>query len=205
MLNSDAWKRHFESGLDTQAYLATGTDQQRGAWAKHADALSLTDDQASVLAAFKRDMNILVLSGLWCGDCVRQGPMLVRLAEQAGVGTGGGDGGAGGGARVRLRWLDRDAAPELQDLIQINAGKRVPVAMFLSEDFHLVSWAGDKLLHRYRQMAAEQLGSGAQCPLPSAAADSAELAAELSDWMDEFERVHLLLRLSGRLRKLHGD
>jgi hypothetical protein len=32
-----------------------------------------------------------------------------------------------------------------------------------------------------------------------------ELAATLQDWLNEFERVQLLLRLSGRLRQKHDD
>jgi hypothetical protein len=31
------------------------------------------------------------------------------------------------------------------------------------------------------------------------------LAAVSADWLAEFERVQLILRLSGRLRQLHGD
>jgi hypothetical protein len=31
------------------------------------------------------------------------------------------------------------------------------------------------------------------------------LAAVTQDWLDEFERVQLLLRLSSRLRQKHGD
>jgi len=26
-------------------------------------------------------MKVLILSGIWCGDCVQQCPLLVRLAE----------------------------------------------------------------------------------------------------------------------------
>jgi len=32
-----------------------------------------------------------------------------------------------------------------------------------------------------------------------------ELNATLQDWLNEFERVQLLLRLSTRLRQIHGD
>ena len=32
-----------------------------------------------------------------------------------------------------------------------------------------------------------------------------ERAAATQDWLDQIERVHLLLRLSGRLRQKHGD
>jgi hypothetical protein len=30
-------------------------------------------------------------------------------------------------------------------------------------------------------------------------------AAVVSDWLDQFERVHHILRLSSRLRQLHND
>jgi hypothetical protein len=32
-----------------------------------------------------------------------------------------------------------------------------------------------------------------------------EAAATMQAWLDEFERVQLILRLSGRLRQKHGD
>jgi len=31
------------------------------------------------------------------------------------------------------------------------------------------------------------------------------IAAVTSDWLEQFEGVHLILRLSARLRQLHGD
>jgi hypothetical protein len=31
------------------------------------------------------------------------------------------------------------------------------------------------------------------------------IAVVVADWLEEFERVQLILRLSGRLRQLHGD
>jgi hypothetical protein len=31
------------------------------------------------------------------------------------------------------------------------------------------------------------------------------IAAVVTDWLDQFERAQLILRLSGRLRQLHGD
>jgi hypothetical protein len=52
-------------------------------------------------------------------------------------------------------------------------------------------------------MAARQLGPS--CPLPGAALPADEAAATLQAWLDEFERVQLILRLSARLRQKHGD
>jgi len=102
-----------------------------------------------------------------------------------------------------LRWVDRDAHAELSEAIRINQGMRVPVAIFMAEDHEPVSVFGDRTLTRYRAMAAKQLGPA--CPVPGAPVPQDELEATLQDWLDEFERVHLLLRLSGRLRQKHGD
>ncbi len=53
------------------------------------------------------------------------------------------------------------------------------------------------------QLKPQQVG--AACQLPGAEVAGDELAATLQDWLDEFERVQLLLRLSPRLRQKRGD
>ena len=62
---------------------------------------------------------------------------------------------------------------------------------------------GDRTLTRYRSMAARNLG--ASCEIPGATVPEDEYGETLQDWLNEFERVHLLLRLSARLRQKHGD
>ena len=56
---------------------------------------------------------------------------------------------------------------------------------------------------RYRQMAAEQLG--AACPTGLVPPGTEILASVVQEWLNEFERIQLMLRTSGRLRQLHGD
>jgi hypothetical protein len=73
----------------------------------------------------------------------------------------------------------------------------------MNEDFEFVGSAGDKSLSRLRALAAKTLG--AACPIPGAAIGTDELAAGLQDWLNDFERVHLLLRLSPKLRQRHAD
>jgi hypothetical protein len=77
------------------------------------------------------------------------------------------------------------------------------MAIFMAEDFEFVSLFGDRSLTRYRAIAAKQLG--AACAVPGAPVPDDELAGTLQDWLDEVERVHLLLRLSTRLRQKHND
>lgn len=178
------------AGLAYADYLATGTPAQQEGWGKIYDRVALSEHQRELLGGFVREVKVLAVSGIWCGDCVRQGPMLQKIAEAS-------------GGKVDLKWLDRDEHIDLQEKVKVCAGNRVPVVIFAAEDFELVGYEGDKLLSRYRIAAAQALGPN--CPLPGAPVPQDELDAELADWVDAFERVHLLLRLSGRLRKKHGD
>jgi thiol-disulfide isomerase/thioredoxin len=133
---------------------------------------------------------VVALAGIWCGDCAQQCPLIQRIADA-------------NPDRIDLRWLDRDAHSDLQDRVMINGGRHVPVLLFCAEDHELVDWYGDRTLSRYRALAAKQLGPS--CPLPGAALDRDEAAAVIQDWLNEFERVHLLLRLSTRLRQKYED
>lgn len=178
------------AALDYAAYLASGKPEQKARWDELYPKVVLTDAQRALLGSFERQMNVIVVSGIWCGDCVRQGPMFQKIAEAS-------------NGKVNLKWVDRDEHMDLQEKVKVNAGNRVPVVIFAAEDFEPVGWYGDKPLARYRIQAAKQLG--AHCPLPGAPVPQDELAAELADWVDEFERVHLILRLSARLRQKHGD
>lgn len=182
-------REKFEAGLSYEDYLAGGTADQRDNWTRIFEQVQLTDGQRQLLGGFVRPMKVIGLSGIWCGDCVQQGPLIQRIAA--------------GSPAIELRWLDRDAHADLQDRLLINAGRRVPVVVFCAEDFEFVSWFGDRTLTRYRALARRQLAGA--CPLPGAPVPDDELAGTLADWLDEFERVQLLLRLSGRLRQKYGD
>jgi thiol-disulfide isomerase/thioredoxin len=180
----------FAAALPYAAYVQTGTDEQKRRWQQVYAATSLTVDQSRLVSGFTRAMNVLIVSGIWCGDCVQQCPLLQRIAEA-------------NPARIELRLLDRDQHRDLSERFRINGGDRVPVALFLAEDYELCSVLGDRTLCRYRALARKQLG--AACPLAIVPPDADELAATLQDWLDELERVQLMLRLSARLRQTHDD
>ncbi len=183
-------KSKFEQASDYEHYVRTGTEEQQRRWKQVYDTAALTDKQRALLAGFTREMNILVISGIWCGDCVQQCPLIARIAE-------------GNPQRVHLRYVDRDQHRDLIEPLEINAGDRVPVAILMAEDFVPCAVFGDRSISRYRALAAKQLG--ASCPIGIAAPDQNELAATLADWLEEIERIQLMLRLSSRLRQMHGD
>ncbi len=189
-MHADYLKQKHAAGLPYDAYVATGKPEQQANWQRIYEQAQLSDAQKQLVAGFTRKLNVIGLSGIWCGDCVQQCPLIQRIAEA-------------NPTAIELRWLDRDAHSDLQQMVTINAGKRVPVLLFCAEDYELAGWFGDRVLSRYRAMAQKQLAGA--CPLPGAPVPQDEVHATLADWLHEFERMHLMLRLSARLRQKHGD
>ena len=180
----------FAAALPYDRYLHTGDDEQRRRWQQVYDLARLTPAQAALLGGFVRETKVLIVSGIWCGDCVQQCPLLQRCAEA-------------NPRRIDLRLLDRDQHRDLTEKVRMNGGDRVPVALFLAEDHELCAVYGDRTLSRYRALAVKQLGPS--CPTGITPPDQDETAATLQDWLNEFERVQLMLRLSARLRQKHHD
>ncbi|QQS10330.1 MAG: thioredoxin family protein [Phycisphaerales bacterium] len=196
----------FDQAKPYDAYVSSAKPHEQSAWTAVRDRLTLTPAQLALLQSFTRHLNILVLSGSWCGDCSAQVPMLDALAKAAPSNL------------VSLRILDRDAPPgdnqALAERVKICGGLRVPTVLFLNEDFDFLVLMGDQTLSRLRAKARTQLGAtaaGAACDLPSASTAKTSInaandeIATLQDWLDALERAHLTARLSPKLRQRHGD
>ena len=190
MLSPEFLRSTFEVGLPYAAYVATGRPDQQQSWARAHAAVRISPEQRGVVEGFVRRMPVLVTSGTWCGDCVMQVPILDHLAR------------CNPGC-IDLRMVDRDRHADLAAAVRICGGLRVPTVIFMSEDFEFMAIEGDKTLSRLRSMAAKQLGNA--CPLPGADQPADELSATVEDWVTKFEHVHLLLRMSHKLRERHGD
>jgi hypothetical protein len=185
----ELFTRYFEQGLTFDDYLKTGSETERGKWEMFKNKLSLNAEQQSVISNFKRKMPVLVLSGIWCGDCARQGPMIhaIELASKV----------------LDVRFIENKKNPELQDELRINGAEKVPVIVALSEDFFEVERFGDRHLSVYRKKFASELGAACDAGiLPPA---GTELETELNEWVNWFERVQLILRLAPALRKRYND
>jgi len=195
-----SWQEAYTRALPYEEFLARyGTEAHRQRWQAASARAALTGAQRTLLEGFQRQMHLLCLAGTWCGDCVRDGAILQRIVESA--------------PRAEMRFLDRDENSEIAQTLAINGGLRIPIVVFLSEDFIECARYGERTLATYRKMAAERLGTAAaddgaeHAPVVAGAPATPEeyYAAVVQDWMDEIERVQLLLRLSPRLRALHGD
>jgi hypothetical protein len=180
----------FASGLPYDRYVQSGTAEQQRRWSQVYDAARLTATQKQLVAGFVREMKMLVFSGIWCGDCVEQCPLIFRIAQP-------------NPSKIDLRFIERPRDSELDPELQINGGSRVPVVLFLSEDNEWCATAGDRTINRYRAIALRKLGP--LCPTGIVAPEKEEIDATLADWLNEVERVQLMLRLTPRLRQKHQD
>ena len=186
----DAWREAFETAPGYRGFLdAFATPDQRSRWDAAHGRIVLSAEQSKLLGSFVRRMPVLVLSGAWCGDCVNQVPIFDHFASAS--------------KAIDLKLLDRDARPDIAAHLKVCGGQRVPVVAFLSEDFHPVLYYGDRTLSAYRSAAAAPAGESCSSGVAGPAEDLQR--AVVADWLREFERVQLILRLSGRLRQLHGD
>ena len=187
----EAWQKTFNQSLPYQKFLDEfATGDQRVKWDAVHSKIQLSKEQKTLLEGFVRRMPVIVLCGTWCGDCVNQCPIFEHFDSVSDA--------------LDVRFLDRDACPDIAAHLKVCGGQRVPTVVFLSEDWYPVLVYGDKTLSAYRSASGEQMvGSSCSTGLVSPASDAT--AAVVSDWLDQFERVQLILRLSGRLRQVHGD
>jgi ferredoxin len=91
--------------------------------------------------------------------------------------------------------------------LMICGAPRVPMLVFLSEDWMECERYGERTLATYREKARKQLTAmqGASCPTGLFLPPAELLAANLAEWLGHFERVQWMLLTSPRLMKLNGE
>jgi thiol-disulfide isomerase/thioredoxin len=188
-LSNDSLRAAFSQAVDYPTYIKNAQSHEQTNWNTFHSRIKLSESQRALLASFTRQVNILCISGSWCGDCVQQVPFLDHLARAT--------------PKITFRLLERDDHAGFASNFKICSGDRVPVVMLMNEDFDFCALLGDRTLARYRSLAQRQLGGA--CPLPGAPVPPDEVAAQLQDWLNDIERIQLMLRLSTKLRNRHGD
>ncbi len=193
------FKSVFDQALPYDRFLATYANaDEKKRWTDFAAQVHLSDEQKALLAGFRRKMPVICLAGVWCGDCVNACPIFQVIAQTT--------------STIDLRFVhrDRNFLPQAQDMgtrlaneLSICGGPRVPVLVFLSEDFHECERFGERTLATYRRKVASRQGASCSTGLQIAPTDA--IRADTAEWLMHFERIELMLQLSPRLMKLHGE
>ena len=188
-LRSDFWRRHWEKAQSYDDFVGGADPRFAERWRERAERTpEPTEEQLGRLRGYDRELNVLAYAGAWCGDCARTVPMVKRLADAC-------------GDRVTLKVIDREASEELQDELRILGAPRVPVVVFLSEDFFEVGREGDRTLSVYRAKAAREAGRENDAGILTPKA----ISAEFEEWVDLFEKALIMLRLAPFYRKRYND
>lgn len=183
------FRQCFHRALPYDQFLAqhgNASDVRR--WANVFEQVSLNEAQRTLLASFRRRMQVLCMAGAWCGDCAGQCPILFRFAQACDL--------------IELKFVDRDSDGALAAELMLCGSPRIPQVVYLDEDGTHVGRFGDRTLAKYRQLNAQL--SGAACSTGIVGSGS-DFAAITQEWLDQIERIQLLLRTSPRLRERHGD
>ena len=180
----------FGQGLAYEAFLRKyGNDEQQRRWSGvHATSRSVGAAETTT-PSFTREMKVLILAGTWCGDCAKLRsdlrPLcrperqdrhpLLRSRRQSGIGPG----------DVDLRGIARTVRP-----------------LFERGRFFLAVLAGTG---HFPLIGTSSPANSVPRVLHRCSPEKTLLQNVVQDWLDEFERIQLMLRTSGRLRQLHGD
>jgi thiol-disulfide isomerase/thioredoxin len=176
-------------GQDYEQYISGGTATQIEKFRLYEGKIELGQTELATISSWRRKLNVLVFSGLWCGDCARQCPMIAKIA--------------GKNALVTLRFLDNREHANIADEFRIHGASRVPTAIFISEDFFELARFGDRTYSHYKRKVMRE--AGPSCDAGLGVSPVEELQEELREWLAIFDRVQCLLHLSPMLRERYGD
>ena len=116
------WKAVFDSGLDSEAWLAAAESaEQRAKLVAQHQALTLEPAVKGFLAALPRPVHVVAIAEDWCGDVVRHVPVLQRMAEA--------------GPQLKVSYISREQHPEVFVRFLTNGGEAIPKFIFLSDHF----------------------------------------------------------------------
>ncbi|MEI3611650.1 thioredoxin family protein [Pseudogracilibacillus sp. SO30301A] len=113
-MNLNDW---FDKGIEKEEYMAA-LDQHRDSFMKIYNNFKVPEQDKSLLKS-KSHLRVVVLAEVWCGHCMLDVPILLRIAETA---------------NIAVRILPRDEHLELMDNYLTNEKRYIPIIIFIDED-----------------------------------------------------------------------
>jgi glutaredoxin len=110
-------------------------------WMEHVKIIeqtTLSEDKISFLKYPTVPIKIIVFSSQWCPECAQAVTILDQFTKI--------------NSKIELLIIDRDQSPELYEPFMPNGDKRVPVVLFTSEDYYLVTTWNEKSSLKFQLM-----------------------------------------------------
>lgn len=118
----------YEKGISTEKYIDS-MDQLKDGFLNIYQHFVLPADEAFFQAIKEKNLRVIVLAEGWCGHCMLNIPILLRLAEKTGM---------------PVRILPRDEHLELMDQYLTNEKRVIPIFIFIDEAGNEVAKWGPK-------------------------------------------------------------
>ena len=86
------------------------------------DTLSLDNETVARLSSLKEPVRIIAIAETWCGDVIKQVPLLMRMVEAT-------------EGKAQVRFIAREDSPDYFARFLTNGGEAIPKFVFCSEAF----------------------------------------------------------------------
>lgn len=110
-------QQSFDKGITKEAYMAD-LDHHKEGFQHIYNTFTVSDADAITVQAIK-GVRVIVLAEVWCGHCMLNIPLLLRLTEAA---------------NIPVRFLPRDSHLDLMDQYLTNEKRFIPIFIFIDED-----------------------------------------------------------------------
>lgn len=115
------WNAVFASGVPYADWIRSGeSPENRERMEALREGLALDPQVEGFLAALPRTVRVVAIAEDWCGDVVKQVPVLARMAEKA--------------PRLQVRFIARAGHPEVFARFLTNGGEAIPKFVFIAEN-----------------------------------------------------------------------
>jgi thiol-disulfide isomerase/thioredoxin len=117
-------KNRFESGLSFPDFL-NSVSTRKEEWLNNYQEFELTEAEIKKLSAVQKKFKVLALTEDWCGDCVRNLPVIARLVEAL--------------SESQLKVFTRDDNLDLMQKFTPDDKMRIPTVVFMDQDFKVLA------------------------------------------------------------------
>ena len=116
------WSAVFASGQAYEDWITSGTSPENREKMEALRQGQILEPQVEgFLAALPRPVHVVAIAEDWCGDVVKQVPVLARMAQAA--------------PALRVRFISREQHPAVFARFLTNGGEAIPKFIFLSDRF----------------------------------------------------------------------
>lgn len=116
------------NAITVEEYLSKISDEHKIKWEKGFETIKnykFDEEMLDFLKLPSKPLNVIIFSKEWCPECIIAVAILDKFSKE--------------NKSIQIKVIDRDQVPELYSLYMPNDDERVPVILFTSEDYYLVT------------------------------------------------------------------